>query len=78
MRGVRVKRLQSVRALSSGDDLKFTTRVSIPDMLFGGDALGEVTIAVPEHVVDENATVLALEFSGEPYSDGGNQRPTYE
>lgn len=66
VRGVRVKRLQRATVLGSGEELKFRTRVSIPDMMFGGDALGEVTITVPEAAVDDNATVLKLEFSGDP------------
>jgi alpha-L-fucosidase len=66
MRGVRGKRVQSVRALGTGEELKFTTRVSIPDMMLGGDALGELTVRLPESAIDEDATVLALEFAGEP------------
>jgi alpha-L-fucosidase len=66
MRGVRGKRVQSVRALGTGEELKFTTRVSIPDMMLGGEALGELTVRVPESAIDEDATVLALEFAGEP------------
>jgi alpha-L-fucosidase len=66
VRGVRVKRVKSVRALASGAELKHTIRMSIPDMLMQGDALGELTIVVPESAIDDNATVLAIEFSGEP------------
>jgi alpha-L-fucosidase len=66
VRGVRVKRVQSVRALGTGEELKFSTRVSIPDMMLGGDALGELTVRVPESAIDADATVLAIEFAGEP------------
>jgi hypothetical protein len=30
------------------------------------DPLGEVTIAVPKSAIDAHATVLALDFEGEP------------
>ncbi len=62
VRGVQVKRVESVRALSTGEELPFTWRCSIPDRLLNPDPLGELTIEVPAHVVDEQATVLALEF----------------
>ncbi len=66
VRGVRIKRLRSVRALSTGGDLTFEKRCSIIDRLANPDPLGEVTIAVPESAIDPYATVLALEFEGDP------------
>jgi len=63
VRGVPIKRLKSVRALSTGDELAFTTNCAILDKL-AADPRGEVTIAVPASVVDEYATVLALDFDG--------------
>ncbi|MBF6601202.1 MAG: alpha-L-fucosidase [Dehalococcoidia bacterium] len=61
VRGVRVRKLRSVRALSTGEALEFRTRTGIVESL-QSDPLGEVTVAVPEHVIDAYATVLALEF----------------
>ncbi len=61
VRGVRIKKLRSVRALSTGEMLEFTTRTGIIESLHP-DPLGEVTIAVPEAAIDDYATVLALEF----------------
>jgi alpha-L-fucosidase len=62
VRGVRIKRLQSVRALSSGEELAFSTRAGVIESRFLPDPLGEVTIKVPEGAIDRYATVLALEF----------------
>lgn len=65
VRGVHVKRLRSVRALSTGDELQFETRTAIIDLV-NPDPLGEVTIQMPESAVDPTATVLALDFDDEP------------
>ncbi len=67
VRGVRIGRLRSATALGTGTPLTFTTRASIIDsMMKNPDAVGEVTIAVPPEAIDEHATVLALDFEGEP------------
>jgi alpha-L-fucosidase len=66
VRGVRIRRLRTVRALSTGEDLAFETRCGIIDRMINPDPLGEVTITVPEGAVDPYATVLALDFKGEP------------
>jgi len=66
VRGVRVKRVKSVRALAAGEELRFTTRTSIADTLFNPDPLGELTITVSEAVTDEMATVIAVEFAESP------------
>ena len=67
VRDVRVKKLRAVRALSTGEDLRFTTRTGIIESLHP-DPLGEVTVEVPEGAVDEYATVLALEFEPGVYT----------
>jgi alpha-L-fucosidase len=66
VRGVKIKRLRSVRALSTGEKLEFETRTGIIDVKFNRDPTGEVTVRVPESAIDEYATVLALEFEGSP------------
>ncbi|MEX1253821.1 MAG: alpha-L-fucosidase [Dehalococcoidia bacterium] len=66
VRGVRIKRLRSVRALSTGEELPFDTRCGIIDAQFNPDPYGEVTVRVPEHAIDPYATVLALDFDGSP------------
>jgi alpha-L-fucosidase len=67
VRGVRIKRARSARALSTGEELAFTTRCSVPDRLLNNpDPLGELTIALPERAIGEHATVLAVDFDGAP------------
>lgn len=66
VRGVRIKRLRAVRALSTGEQLPFETRCSIIDAQFNPDPTGEVTVRVPDHAIDPYATVLALDFAGGP------------
>ncbi len=66
VRGVRIKRLRSVRALSTGETLDFDTRTGLIDARFNPDPIGEVIMRVPESAIDEYATVLALEFEGAP------------
>ena len=66
VRGVQIKRVKAARALSTGEDLRFTTRCSIPDRLLNLDPIGELTIEVPEAAVDSYATVIAVQFTEEP------------
>ena len=47
VRGVHIKRVKAARALSTGEELRFTTRCSIPDRLLNADPLGELTIEIP-------------------------------
>src|SRR5207244_842529 len=61
VRGMPIKRIRSVRALNSGAELRYTTRCALIDGLFNADPMGEVTITVPEAVVDPNATVLVVD-----------------
>lgn len=67
VRGVRIKRLRSVHALSNGAELSFRTRRPIADTMFNTpDPIGEAIIAVPEDAIDPYATVLRLEFAAAP------------
>jgi alpha-L-fucosidase len=67
IRGVRAKRLQSARAMGTGADLRRHMRVSVVDTMFNTpDPLGEITIDVPAATIDDFATVIALEFEGDP------------
>ncbi len=66
VRGVRIRRLRSARALSTGAELAFETRCGIIDAQFNPDPYGEVTVHVPAEAIDPYATVLALDFEGEP------------
>jgi alpha-L-fucosidase len=66
VRGVYIRRVKSARALSTGEDLRFSTRCSIPDRLLNSDPLGELTIELPEGAIDQYATVIAVEFADGP------------
>jgi alpha-L-fucosidase len=61
VRGVPIKRLQSVTELGSGRELPFTTRCSLIDKLLNADPSGELTIEVPQDCLDDLATVIAIE-----------------
>jgi alpha-L-fucosidase len=62
VRGVRVRQVRSVRVVGTRERLPFAARTAILDGL-AADPLGELTITVPESVLDPDATVLALEMS---------------
>ena len=62
VRGVPIRRVRSVRALATGDELRHTVRTGIIDSLTE-DPNGELTIEVPADLVDANATVLAVDLS---------------
>ena len=61
VRGVRVRQIAGVSELSSGTPLEFTTRTGILES-FMDDPDGEVTVTVPPELVDDDATVLAIDF----------------
>jgi alpha-L-fucosidase len=63
VRGVPIRRVKSVRELSSGKQLAFSGRCSVIDQLLNADPMGELTIEVPESVLDPLATVLAVEIA---------------
>jgi alpha-L-fucosidase len=62
VRGVPVKRIETVRVLGSGTRLAFRSRTAILDFL-SADPMGEITIRVPEAELDPVATVLAIDVS---------------
>ncbi len=59
VRGLPVRRVSSVAVMGSGNELAFTTRTGILDMLTD-DPDGEVVIEVPEAELDPYATVLTV------------------
>ena len=63
VRGVPIRRVKSVRELASGNALAFSGRCSVIDQLLNSDPMGELTIEVPEPVLDPLATVLAVEIA---------------
>lgn len=66
VRGVKVKRVRSVRLVGTGAGLQYASRTTIGDMLANPDPNGELTITVPEHAIDEYVTVIAIEFADAP------------
>ena len=64
VRGLPVRRVRNVTELSSGTDLTFSSRTAILDQL-RADPDGEITIVVPEELLDPMATVIAVDISDE-------------
>lgn len=63
VRGVPIRRVAAVRALAHDAELTYTSRCSIIDELFNADPFGELTISVPESVIDPYATVIAVDIT---------------
>jgi alpha-L-fucosidase len=63
VRGVPVRRVERVTHLASGEELRSTSRCSVLDDLFNADPHGELTVEVPERLIDPLCTVLALDVS---------------
>jgi len=65
VRGLPVRRIQSVRVVASGTELRFDTRTGIFESLMP-DPDGEIIITVPATEIDEYATVLQVEITPAP------------
>jgi alpha-L-fucosidase len=63
VRGVPIARVRAIRSLSTGTELRWSSRAPIIDTLFNADPRGELRITVPEHALDSHATVLAIDFT---------------
>jgi alpha-L-fucosidase len=63
VRGVPIKLVKSVRVLADETELHYTTRCAITDSIMNPNPLGELTIQVPEAVIDPYATVIAIDFA---------------
>ena len=61
VRGLPIRRVRRAVELRTGTTLDFVGRCPIIDELFNQDPVGEVTIRVPEQVLDDLATVIALD-----------------
>jgi alpha-L-fucosidase len=66
VRGVNVKRLKSARILGANQELKHYARTTIADMWANPDPTGELTLRIPEHLLDENCTTIVLDFADKP------------
>jgi alpha-L-fucosidase len=64
VRGVPVRRVESVCDLGTGATLRFRPRVSVVDQILrNADPVGELQIEVPAGVADDLATVLELRLT---------------
>jgi alpha-L-fucosidase len=64
VRGIPVRRVRSVRAITSGGrELRFRRRTSAADLLFNRDPYGAIEVEIPEAAIDPIATVLAIDVS---------------
>jgi len=62
VRGLHVKRVRAVRELASGAVLEHRARCTVIDTMFNANPTGELTIEVPERLLDPLATVLEVEL----------------
>jgi alpha-L-fucosidase len=63
IKGISVNKVKSVRELRTGEELPYKKRISVIDLLTENAApYGELSVNVPDHVVDPYATVIAIEF----------------
>ncbi len=62
VRGIPIRRIEAITELATGTELAYTTRCSVLDGLLNADPHGEARIEVPEHLIDEHATVIALDL----------------
>ncbi len=62
VRGLPIRRIRSVSDLTTGTPLAHRSRAAILDELLLADPPGELTIDVPANLVDDLATVIAVEI----------------
>jgi alpha-L-fucosidase len=61
VRGIPIRRVRAVTELRTGTVLDASGRCPVVDQLFNSDPTGELTIRVPESVLDPLATTLAVD-----------------
>jgi alpha-L-fucosidase len=66
VRGVPIRRIRGIRDVKHGTALQHRTRCSVIDGLFNADPTGELTIVVPEKILDPLATVIEIDFADGP------------
>ena len=66
LRSVHVTRVESVRVLGKGTDLKYSIHLSANDQILQGlgltDVMGDLIIEVPRSALDDYATVIVVSF----------------
>jgi alpha-L-fucosidase len=60
VRGIRLKKVESVRHLATGEPLEWVKRATAQQEMFGNDPVGDMVISVPERLVDPVATVVEV------------------
>lgn len=66
VRGLPVRRVRGVSVVPGGEPLETSTRCTVADTLFNSDPQGELTIRVPERLLNEHATVIAIDLAPGP------------
>lgn len=66
LRGIHIRRVQSARILSCSTSLKYTVRTTIENAMQQQDPIGDLTVYIPGRLLDSLATIVAVEFSGQP------------
>jgi alpha-L-fucosidase len=62
VRGIPIKQVKSVFVLADVTPLTFTTRCAIMDSLLNPNPLGELTIDIPESVINPYVTVICIDI----------------
>jgi alpha-L-fucosidase len=62
VRGIPVRKVRAVRDLATGTALEHRARCTVIDTMFNANPTGELSIRVPEQLIDRFATVIELEF----------------
>lgn len=67
VRGIPIKRVKSVFVLADGTALTYTSRCAIMDSLLNSNPLGELTIYVPESVINPYVTEICINIDFESF-----------
>ncbi|MEH2256030.1 hypothetical protein [Nostoc sp.] len=62
VRGIPIKQVKSVFVLADGTALTYTSRCAIIDSILNSNPLGELTIDVPESVINPYVTVICIDI----------------
>lgn len=65
VRGIPIKQVKSVKIVGSNENLTYTKRCGIMDEIMNPNPIGELTITIPESVINPLATAIAIEFNSE-------------
>ncbi|MBD2120986.1 alpha-L-fucosidase [Trichocoleus sp. FACHB-262] len=62
VRGIPIQQVKGIQVLATGKALRYSTRCAISESILNPNPLGELTIEVPEAVLDPYATILAVDM----------------